>query len=180
MAGDQTERRGGRVGRTGRPIRLPFMLRDRIAVLMGGRAAEEAVFGEISTGAQNDLERATEIARAMVVEYGMSARLGPVSLGHDTWRTPDGQLLFPERARSMSEFTAQRIDEEISESLADAHDRATAILDRDRRLLDELSALLLDQEVIEGADLSALVTLADSQRASARPEPVSPKEAAAG
>ena len=75
---------------------------------MGGRVAEELVFGEISTGAQNDLEKATQIARAMVAEYGMSEKVGPLSLGHD-----DPNAFFSSGPK-ISSGTAQKIDEEVS------------------------------------------------------------------
>ena len=133
-------------------------LRDRLTVLLGGRCAEEIIFGDISTGAQNDLERATDIARAMVTEYGMSRKLGPLSFGHDGWRTPEGQAVFPTQGPAVSDFTAQRIDEEITEMLETAHEQATSVLKADRILLERLSSLLLEVEVIEGADLRRYVS----------------------
>src|SRR5205823_11105053 len=70
-------------------------LNDRLAILLGGRTAEEIAFKQISTGAQNDLEKATEIARAMVIEYGMSEKVGPLSYGRDGFRSGEGRVLFP-------------------------------------------------------------------------------------
>jgi cell division protease FtsH len=98
-------------------------------------AAEEVVFDDVSTGAQNDLERATDIARAMVTQYGMSRKLGPLSFGHDGWRTLEGQALFPMQGPAVSDFTGQRIDEEITEMLETAHEQATSVLKADRILL---------------------------------------------
>ncbi len=93
-------------------------LKDMLAFAMGGRVAEEIIFDEISTGAQNDLEKATQIARAMVAEYGMSEKVGPLSLGHD-----DPNSMFGGGPR-ISSGTSEKIDEEISRLLAEAHDQA--------------------------------------------------------
>jgi cell division protease FtsH len=129
-------------------------LQDRLAILLGGRTAEEIAFDQISTGAQNDLEKATHIARAMVTEYGMSDRVGPLSFGHDGYR--DGaRPLFPGEGPSMSDATAHLVDEEVARLLGEAHDRAEAILTRHREFLDRMSDLLIKVEVIDGDDLKA-------------------------
>jgi cell division protease FtsH len=126
-------------------------LKDRLAILLGGRTAEEIAFDQISTGAQNDLQRATEIARAMVIEYGMSERIGPLSF------TPDGRgerFLFgggPE----LSPELAAAVDDEIKRIVDEAHGRARVVLQRRRRLLDDLSDLLMVTEVIDGDELKA-------------------------
>ncbi len=127
-------------------------LQDRLAILLGGRAAEEISFGQVSTGAQNDLEKATEIARAMVVEYGMSAKLGPLSYGNDGRHNG----LFGERT-DMSDATARIVDEEVARLVNGAHERATRVLADDQQLLDRLAGVLMVQEVIEGSDLIAYV-----------------------
>ena len=124
-------------------------LKDMLAFAMGGRVAEELVFGEISTGAQNDLEKATQIARAMVADYGMSAEVGPLSFGHD-----DPNAFWTGGAK-MSSGTAEKIDQEVLRLLNEAHERADVILRDKRELLDSLSALLLVVETIDGADLEA-------------------------
>jgi cell division protease FtsH len=131
-------------------------LRGRLTILLRGRCAEEIVFDDVSTGAQNDLKRATDIARAMVTQYGMSPKLGPLSFGHDGWRTPEGQALFPMQGPAVSDFTGQRIDEEITEMLETAHEQATSVLKADRILLERLSSLLLEVEVIEVGRSSSL------------------------
>src|SRR5918999_1376756 len=128
-------------------------LADRLAILLGGRTAEEIAFEQISTGAQNDLERATEIARAMVVEYGMSERLGPLSFGRDGFRGADGRMLFPGERREMSDETAKLVDEEVARIVNEAHDRARTILDERKDLLDRLARLLMEREVLEGKEL---------------------------
>jgi cell division protease FtsH len=127
-------------------------LEDRLAILLGGRSAEEISFGQVSTGAQNDLEKATEIARAMVVEYGMSEKVGPLSYR-------DGRAngnIFGERPE-MSDATARIVDEEVARLVNDAHERATRVLADDQELLDRLAKVLMVQEVIEGSDLIAYV-----------------------
>ena len=136
-----------------RPLEDRFLstepeLKDMLARAMGGRVAEELVFHEISTGAQNDLEMATQIARAMVVEYGMSEKLGPLSLGHE-----EPNPFF--RSSNVSGATEQLIDEEVTRLLNEAHDQAERILNDHRELLDKLSALLLVVETIDGEDLGA-------------------------
>ncbi len=129
-------------------------LLDRLAVLLGGRAAEELIFGEISTGAQNDLEKATEIARAMVMDYGMSEKLGP-----QTFRRREHLFLdIPFRERELiSEQTARTIDEEISKLLREAHARAQDLLSQNRKRLEEIAQILLDKEVLEGEELEKLL-----------------------
>ncbi|MEX0991582.1 MAG: ATP-dependent zinc metalloprotease FtsH [Actinomycetota bacterium] len=128
-------------------------LRDRLAILLGGRTAEEICFGEISTGAQNDLEKATEIARAMVVEYGMSPKVGPLSFGTDGFRSPEGRALFPGQGKEMSEATAEVVDQEVARLVNDAHERARSALLQRRDLMERLSELLMVNEVIEGREL---------------------------
>jgi cell division protease FtsH len=137
-----------------RPLEDRFLatepeLTDTLAYAMGGRVAEELVYGEVSTGAQNDLEKATQIARAMVTEYGMSEKVGPLSLGHD-----DPNAFFGSGPK-ISGGTAEKIDEEVSRLLNEAHDQAERLLTEHRDMLDRLSALLLVTETIDGEDLEA-------------------------
>jgi cell division protease FtsH len=130
-------------------------LKDRLAVLLGGRTAEEILFDlVVSTGAQNDLERATEISRAMVTEYGMSPKIGPVSFGHDGFR-PGAGFLYPGASPELSDDLAALIDEETARLVNEAHDRATEVLTRYRGLLEQLSKILIVHEVIDGPDLQA-------------------------
>jgi len=130
-------------------------LADRLAILLGGRSAEEIVFKQVSTGAQNDLERATEIARAMVIEYGMSEKIGPLSYGRDGFRGSEGRLLFPGEGPSMSDALASTVDDEVKRLVNEAHARALETLQERREQLDKLSRVLMASEVIEGADLKA-------------------------
>jgi cell division protease FtsH len=129
-------------------------LKDRLAILLGGRTAEELAFDMVvSTGAQNDLERATEIARAMVTEYGMSSKVGPLSFGVDG--NPERRLMFPGPRFELSDELSALVDEEIARLVNEAHDRATEVLTRHRELLDQLSRILIVTEVIDGPDLHA-------------------------
>ncbi len=128
-------------------------LRDMLAFAMGGRVAEELVFDEVSTGAQNDLEKATQIARAMVAEYGMSPEVGPLSLG----REDPGAAMWG-MGPKISGGTSEKIDQEVLRLLNEAHDRAEQILNDKRQLLTDLSALLLVTETIDGDDLEAYAT----------------------
>jgi cell division protease FtsH len=131
-------------------------LRSQLAVLLGGRSAEEIAFGEISTGAQNDLQRATDIARAMVTEFGMSEALGAVNYnGHKRGMFLDTPFA-PERG-NYAEETAQKIDAEVKRILTDAHDEARRVLRERRDVLDQLSERLLQKEVIESVELLEIV-----------------------
>ncbi len=130
-------------------------LLDRLAVLLGGRAAEELVFEEVSTGAQNDLQRATEIARSMVADYGMSERLGLV-----TYERPRQPLFLPGGApagQSYSEERAAEIDEEISKVIEEAHQRVKGILSTHRNVLDDLARLLSQKEIVQGEELRTML-----------------------
>ena len=134
-------------------------LMDRIAVLLGGRVAEEIVFNEISTGAGNDLERVTELARSMVMEYGMSRELGPVNLSgprrSQFLQTQEGGAA----PRSYSEETARAIDAEIRGLIDGTYERVRRILTQDRDVLEVLSQRLLEVEVVDEADLRRIMNL---------------------
>ncbi|MDE3154412.1 MAG: ATP-dependent zinc metalloprotease FtsH [Acidobacteriota bacterium] len=146
-------------------------LLGQLAVLLGGRSAEEVAFGEISTGAQNDLQRATDIARAMVTEYGMSDALGTVSFenGH---RSRFLEVGMPPERGAYSEETARLIDAEVKRLVGEAHQRARDILTADRARLDLLSARLLEKEVLEGEELRALLGLPEAGPSAASPAPL--------
>ncbi len=124
---------------------------DRLAATLGGHAAEKLVFGEMSTGAENDIEVATNIARKMVKEYGMSDRLGPVALGHKE------EMIFLGRdigeQKNYSEKVAEAIDEEIRRLIDQAYVEATRILEEKRETLDRLAEVLVREETIDGERL---------------------------
>ncbi len=130
-------------------------LLDRLAVLLGGRVAEELVFGDVSTGAQNDLQRATDIARSMVAEYGMSERLGLV-----TYQSPRQPMFPPEGYspnKTYSETKATQIDEEISTVMELAHQRVRNILSERRPVLNDLARLLAEKEIVQGEELREML-----------------------
>lgn len=129
-------------------------LLDRLAVLLGGRCAEELIFGEVSTGAQNDLERATDIAKRMVKSYGMSENLGPLTFEQK-------RMIFLEspweNKGDYSEETAKMIDDEIRKIILSATERAKKILNEKIVKLKELSKILMEKESIEGEELQKLL-----------------------
>ena len=128
---------------------------DRLAFIMGGRAAEKLVYDEYSAGAENDLERATALARRMVTKWGMSERLGPVSYK----LSDDDPFLGREmhQQRQFSEHTMQIIDEEVAGILHDAFNRATSVLSANRDKLETLTNALVEQEEISDAEMSELI-----------------------
>ena len=131
---------------------------DRLAVLLGGRVAEELVFDEISTGAQNDLQRATDIARSMVTEYGMSDSLGLVS-----YERPRQAMFLPENfssGKNYSEAKASQIDEEVARFVEESHQRVRKILSERRTVLDDLARLLSEKESVEGTELRKMLSAA--------------------
>jgi cell division protease FtsH len=131
-------------------------LLNQLSVLLGGRSAEEIVFGEVTTGAQNDLMRATDIARAMVAEFGMSEELGVVSYdGHKRAAFLDSP--FGQDRGNYSEATALKIDVEVKRVLNEAHEGARRILREQRDALDRVSARLLEKEVVEADELRLLL-----------------------
>jgi cell division protease FtsH len=131
-------------------------LLDRLDVLLGGRVAEEIVYGDVSTGAQNDLQRATDMARHMITQYGMSRQLGQVVFD-ETPPSPYLNLPEPQRRGGYSERTAELIDREIAALIEEAHARVHRTLTEKRATLDALAQLLLKHEVVERPMLEALL-----------------------
>ena len=132
-------------------------LLDDLVDLLAGRAAEEIAIGEISTGAQNDLERVTRIARKMVMEWGMSDKLGPLTFGR-----PNGEdLVFLgrdiSRERNYSEEVAAAIDEEVRNIVETSHKRAVEILTQHREKLDAVAQALLERETLEKEEFEAIM-----------------------
>ncbi|TVM17380.1 cell division protein FtsH [Oceanidesulfovibrio indonesiensis] len=130
-------------------------LENRLAMLLGGRAAEELVMGEITTGAGNDIENATKMARKMVCNYGMSDALGPLSYGEKQDEVFIGRDLG--HYRDYSEDTARLIDAEIKRIVADAHRKAYDLLEENIETLHTIAKALLERETISGEDLNALI-----------------------
>jgi len=131
-------------------------LQGQIATLLGGRSAEEIIFGKITTGASNDLQRATDLAEQMVGTYGMSDILGP--LAYD--KQGGGQFLGGNNnpRRELSDATAQAIDKEVRSLVDDAHENALNILKNNLSLLEDISQKILEKEVIEGDELKEMLS----------------------
>ena len=136
-------------------------LQNQMAVALGGRVAEEIVYGEdeVTTGASNDLQQVAQVARQMVTRFGMSDKLGPVALG----RSQGGMFLGRDIAaeRDFSEDTAATIDEEVSELVDVAYKRATKVLVSNRSVLDELADMLVDLETVDAEQLQELLIRSD-------------------
>ena len=130
-------------------------LRDAMAMCLGGRSAEELIFEEPTTGAENDIEKATSIARAMVTEYGMSDLLGPQTLGQKSHEVFLGRDFGHEA--NYSEQVAASIDSEVRRMIDEAHEQARSILSRHRETLDLLAATLVEKETLDGEELDAII-----------------------
>jgi cell division protease FtsH len=147
-------------------------LRDTMAMCLGGRTAEEIVFSEPTTGAENDIEKVTRIARAMVTEYGMSDRLGPQQLGQ-----PSGEVFLGRefgRQANYSEEVAAAIDREIRHLIDEAHDRARAVLTHHRPTLDLLAQQLVEKETLDALELADLLGPLDPWPTPDHPAPDNP------
>jgi cell division protease FtsH len=155
-------------------------LMERLAVALGGRNAEELALGEITTGAENDLKEATQLARRMVSEWGMGEQTGPVvydlSDGNSylSQQSPEGQ------PRVYSEATAQRLDSEVEQLMTQAHQQARSVLTEHRDALDRLAQALQQEEVLERDQVLAIVKGAPNIQGSASGGKVSQSEAVSG
>ncbi|AEF93018.1 ATP-dependent metalloprotease FtsH [Desulfotomaculum nigrificans CO-1-SRB] len=131
------------------------MLLDQVVMLLGGRVAEDVALKEISTGAQNDLERATGIVRKMIMEYGMSDELGPLTLGHKTDTPFLGRDIA--RDRNYSDEVAYAIDREVRKMIDQAYSKAKALLTEYRATLDKIAEVLMEKETIEADEFAQLM-----------------------
>ena len=150
---------------------------DQIAVLLGGRTAEELFCTDITTGASNDLERATKIAREMVTRFGMSEELGAQVFGeaqHEVFLGRDYA-----NHNDYSAETAKRIDDEVERIMREAHDRARGVLEARRSQMDTMANVLLDRETVEGEVVNALLDDRWDEYVAAHPEEASPAPAGA-
>ena len=127
---------------------------------MGGRAAEEICLGHITTGAGNDLQRATDLARKMVCEWGMSEKLGPLTFGKREEQIFLGKELT--RHKDYSEKTAEEIDDEIRTIVADRYDYAKTLLLNNKPILIKLAEALLERETLNGAEINQIVKAAQN------------------
>jgi cell division protease FtsH len=155
-------------------------LTDTMAMTLGGRAAEEIVFGEITTGASNDLEKVTETAKQMVMRFGMSERLGPRVFGHDRGQPFLGREFSSEP--DYSDEIAREIDDEIRRIVESAHQTAKGLLNDNREHLDRISNLLLKRETIDAEQFVALLdgksedeVFAEADEEAAKPEETAPE-----
>ena len=128
----------------------------RLAVMMGGRVAEELVFGQFTTGAGNDIKQASNLARRMVTEFGMSDLIGPISYATDEESVFLGRD-FTSRTRNYSEAVANQIDDEVRKFIIEGHEEARSLLSLNRDVLDRLAAALLERETLDGEDVDAIV-----------------------
>ena len=144
-------------------------LRDMLVGLVGGRAAEEVVFDTVTTGAANDIEKATSIARNMITRYGMSKRFGLVGLA-----TVESQYLEGRTALNCSDETAAAIDEEVVAMIKESYDRALQMLRENRELMDKLAAFLIERETITGKEFMEIF-----RKEKGLPEPEEEKKDAA-
>ena len=146
-------------------------LRDQLGVLLGGRTAEELIFSEITTGAANDIEKATEIARAMVTQYGMSDALGPQQLGQQNGEVFLGRDFGHQP--NYSDEVASRIDAEVRHLIDNAHEEALAILTTHRAALDALAAALMEKETLDTPALMEILGDLPPWAGATKPAPAS-------
>jgi cell division protease FtsH len=131
---------------------------ERIAIALGGRVAEEIIFGEITTGASNDIQQLTNMARAMVTKYGMSEVMGPLQFGQQDELVFLGRELAEQR--DYSEEVAEQIDAEVRRLVNEAHARVRALLTTNLDKLHAIARALLERETLNGEDLDAILTAA--------------------
>jgi cell division protease FtsH len=150
-------------------------LRDTMAMTLGGRAAEELVFAEVTTGASNDLEKVTQTAKQMVMRFGMSEKLGPRVFGHDASQPFLGREFSSEP--DYSDDVAREIDAEIRRVVEEAHSEARQILAQHRAELDRISEILLERETIERSEFLELLAGKDPSEVFGPEEPTLPEPA---
>ena len=129
-------------------------LDNKMAVLLGGRAAEQVIYGHLSTGAADDLAKVTDIARSMVMRYGMDERLGNLSFDEERSTVMPTQVTMAER--KYSEDTAREIDRAVREIVKAAFERAVSILTKHRKTLEEAARQLLQKETLTEPDVAAI------------------------
>jgi cell division protease FtsH len=136
-------------------------LLNNIAILMGGRAAEEIVLKSQTTGAGNDIERATELARKMVCDYGMSEDLGPLAFGKSEEQIFLGREIA--QHRDYSELTAQRIDEEVTNIVTGAYDKTRQVISDNLETLHKMANALLEKETLNSKDIDEIMAGANAE-----------------
>ena len=146
-------------------------IRDTLCVLLAGRAAEEVAFNELSTGAQNDLERVTKMARSLVCKFGMSSTLGPQTFGKQSGNVFLGHDLVQEK--EFSEQTAIEIDKEVTKIIKDSYAKAKSMIEKNRDKLDLLAKKLEEEEVLEAERILELLNIKEEKKKTAKTENVS-------
>ncbi len=141
-------------------------LEDKLCVMLGGRVAEEIIFKVVSTGAQNDLQRAATIARSMVTEYGMTEKFGPLTFEKER-RPMFLDIGMQQGVKEYSEETAREIDQEVKRFVDAAYSKARAILSENRDKLAALAAILLEKETVEGDEVRKILGLPEKKKESA-------------
>ena len=147
-------------------------LQDQLTYAMGGRVAEEIVFHDPTTGASNDIEKATNIARKMVTEYGMTTEVGPVKLGSSSGEVFMGRDMG--HGRDFSERIAERVDAEVRLLIEQAHNEAYQVINDNRDVLDKLALALLEKETLDHLELAEIFT--DVKKLPPRPQWLSSQE----
>jgi cell division protease FtsH len=140
-------------------------LQNQMAVALGGRIAEEIIFGEeeVTTGASNDLQQVARVARQMITRFGMSERLGPVALGRQNGNVFMGRDIASDR--DFSDTTAAAIDEEVTQLVNRAYERAKEVLTDNREVLDKLAQMLVEKETVDADELQELLNNSDVKMA---------------
>jgi len=147
-------------------------LQDQLAWAMGGRVAEEVIFHDPTTGASNDIEKATNIARKMVTEYGMTTDVGPVKLGQSSGEVFMGRDMG--HGRDFSERIAERVDQQVRELIEQAHNEAYEVINANRDILDQLATALLEKETLDHIEIAEIFT--DVRKLPPRPQWLSSQE----
>jgi cell division protease FtsH len=140
---------------------------NRIAICLGGRIAEEIIFGQMTTGAGNDIEKATDLARKMVCEWGMSEKMGPLTFGKKEEQVFLGRDIA--HHQDYSEDTARAIDNEVKRIVMDGYAKAHKVLEENIEMLKRIAEALLEHETIDGEDIEVLMTGGTIQRRSPPP-----------
>ncbi len=146
-------------------------LEDRLVSLFGGRAAEELVFGSITTGASNDIEQATRLARAMVTQYGMSEKFGLMNL-----ETVEDEYLTARRVLNCADDTAAAVDAEVQQMLARAYEKAKEMLSEKRAYMDKIAAFLIEKETITGKEFMEIYHACEAEEKAAAEQPQAAQE----
>jgi cell division protease FtsH len=138
-------------------------LLDKLCVMLGGRVAEETIFGEISTGAQNDLQRAADIVRSMVKEYGMSEKFGPLTFEKER-RPLFLDIMGPQGPKEYSEETARELDQEVKRLIDESYGKVKKMLSANQDKLRKLAGVLLERETLEGDEIRKILELPEKKR----------------